>query len=128
MPRTHDLQHARHWPATITVSSGDEPLLPNCRVANTILTRMRGLLFHPPTVAAAGMLFIPCDAIHTIGMAYAIDVAFLDKAGCIISLHERVRPGKLMLAKFGARAVLELACGGAEKLQLKTGHQLTFSA
>ena len=76
-------------------------------------TRMKGLLGRSAGDLACGQgLWIePCQGIHTIGMSFPIDVAYLDATGRVIRLYFSVRPFRLAALKFRARSVLELAPG-----------------
>ena len=73
-------------------------------LATRLSSRMRGLLFTPGTDDV--MVLMPCHDIHTFGMSYAIDVAFLDAAGKVVRTVRDVLPNK-RLREPGAVAVLE---------------------
>ncbi len=72
------------------------------------LQRLRGLLGRPARwLGTRGVLAIaPCDSIHTWGMAYPIDVAFLDSRGRVL-LSRRALPARSHLRCPGAALVLE---------------------
>ncbi len=72
------------------------------------LQRLRGLLWRPACwLGVRGVLAIaPCDSIHTYGMAYPIDVAFLDSCGRVL-LARRGLPVRSRLRCPGAALVLE---------------------
>lgn len=89
------------------------------------LERMRGLLGSPPPAPDAALLIAPCSAVHTLFMAYAIDLAFLAADWSIIRIVRSLRPWR-MAACPAAAMVLELADGGAERLQLIRGLQLEW--
>lgn len=77
-------------------------------IASTLSERARGLLGTDREHMEAGALLItPCSAVHTIGMRYPIDVAFLASGGLVLSVHHWVRPGRLHISHKGAEAVLE---------------------
>ncbi|MBO4364750.1 MAG: DUF192 domain-containing protein, partial [Eggerthellaceae bacterium] len=48
----------------------------------------------------------PCRGIHTVGMKYAIDVAFIDSGGLVLKAVRGVRPGERVRCR-GSCAVLE---------------------
>lgn len=50
--------------------------------------RLRGLLFRKPD--ASVRVLVPCNSVHTVGMKYDIDVAFLDKEGTVLAVHRGV--------------------------------------
>lgn len=92
-------------------------------IADHFFTRLRGLLFRRPLTAGEGLILIPCSSIHTVGMAYAIDVVFLDAECRILRVVRSLPPGKAKAAS-GAKMVLELADGGA--VDMKEGDQLSW--
>ena len=50
--------------------------------------RLRGLLFCEPDEKVR--VFVPCAAVHTVGMRYALDVAFLDGEGNVLASYRKV--------------------------------------
>jgi len=73
-------------------------------------TRRVGLLHHDRFPAGEGLIIAPTNAIHTFFMRFAIDVAFLSKAGVVVKISTALRPWR-MSATFRAFAVLELPAG-----------------
>jgi len=56
-------------------------------------------------------LFIPrCSSVHTFGMRFALDIAFLDGRGEVLSTRRAVGPRRLAFHR-GAAAVLEIPAG-----------------
>ena len=83
----------------------------NVRLADTWWQRLRGFLLRPEPRSGEGILFTPCDAIHTLGMRFDLDVIFLDPRGDIVGVKEKLPPGKIPGRVAGARYVLELPAG-----------------
>lgn len=79
---------------------------PACRLvlAARLTSRLRGLLMSPASDAI--LLLAPCRDIHTFGMGYAIDVAFIDEAGRVLESRRDVMPNR-RLRNARASAVLE---------------------
>jgi len=48
-------------------------------IADTSAKRRTGLLKHTGLEPGEGLWIAPCEAVHTIGMKFPIDVLFLDK-------------------------------------------------
>lgn len=73
----------------------------NVRVAATFASRLRGLLFRPPSwlSAADALLLAPCGSVHTCFMKVPIDVAFIDEAGVVVRSEERVPPWQILSDK-----------------------------
>lgn len=69
----------------------------DCQRGFAILTglfeRMRGLK-DPALRAGTTVVLAPCRDIHTVGMAEAVDVAFVDKGGVVVGVHRSVSPGR----------------------------------
>ena len=72
--------------------------------ACTARSRLRGLLGHD---GAQGILILaPCRSIHTYGMRFPIDVAFVSADGTVLEAHRNVVPGKHLRCRRAA-ATLE---------------------
>lgn len=77
-------------------------------LAVTSLARMRGLLGTRRTDFEGRVLVLaPCRAVHTLGMGYPIDIAFVAPSGEIIRVERSVAPGRILLRDRRARCVLE---------------------
>ncbi len=95
----------------------------HCVVADGPLTRMRGLLGRAELPAGEGLLLRPAGSIHTHFMRFPIDALFLDRELRVLDVRNTVRPWR-MARKRGARAVLELHAGEAERRGVKVGDVL----
>src|SRR5262245_60069684 len=73
--------------------------------------KRRGLLGTDHLEAGAGMYLVPCQWVHTFGMRYPIDVAFLNRDGRVLAVHHALRPNRLSRLVVRADGVLELAAG-----------------
>lgn len=73
--------------------------------------RLRGLLGTRSLSAGEGLLLVPCRSVHTLGMAYAIDVAFLDGDGEVVAAYSDLSPGRGSRWHRDARSALELPSG-----------------
>ena len=93
-------------------------------LANTALTRLRGLLGRCGLAPDEALWLRPCNGVHTLGMLFAIDVVFLDQELRIVRLIENLRPFRFTLPQMKARSALEMAAHSAARLELKTGDQL----
>jgi uncharacterized membrane protein (UPF0127 family) len=94
-------------------------------MALTRSERRRGLLGHDSLADDAAMFIAPCIAIHTVGMGFPIDVAFVDAAGRIVRLVHRLRPWRLA-ASIGGCAVIELAAGRLQEYDVSVGDVLSL--
>ena len=76
--------------------------------ASSPRARLLGLaLLREPPLGIA-LHFPRCRSIHTFGMRFPIDVAFLDERGRTVRTERMVRPGRGLICR-EARAVLEVA-------------------
>lgn len=64
------------------------------RVLSGPLERLRGLLLTGPS--AEPVVILRCRSIHTMGMAYRIDVAFVSESGRVVAARREVPPGRLI--------------------------------
>jgi hypothetical protein len=79
--------------------------------------RLLGLAGLDLEQAGPGLLIPRCSSVHTFGMRFALDLAFLDRDGRLLSARLGVGPRRLA-ARRGAAAVLELPAGGLAELGL----------
>jgi len=93
-------------------------------LANTFLTRLRGLLGRRRLAPTEALWLRPCNGVHTLGMIFAIDVIFLDDQLRVVKLIENLRPFRLTVPHLGARSVVEMAAHSAAHAALKVGDQL----
>ena len=97
-----------------------------CEFANTIVSRMRGLLGRRGLAAGEGLLIAPAPSVHTFFMRFPIDVVFLDKAQTIVKITHSLVPWRTAFAR-KAFATLELPAGTAVALGLEPGTALVFA-
>ena len=96
-------------------------------VADRFWSRMRGLLGRR-LAEGQGMLIVPCKSVHTFGMKYDIDVAFIDDAWRVIAALPGLRPWRISSFHASAYAVLELPTASLERSATQVGDQLSFVA
>jgi uncharacterized membrane protein (UPF0127 family) len=106
---------------------GGRPALARVWRASSAWERMRGLLGRAPLAPDEALLIEPCSSVHTFGMRYPIDLAYLDGEGRVLRVVPRVAPLR-MSARPGARATLEMAAGAAQALGLQAGERLEWRA
>lgn len=94
-------------------------------IADTSKKRKTGLLKHTGLEPGEGLWITPCEAVHTIGMKFAIDVLFLDKKRRVLKVRHAM-PHWRMAASLFAHSVLELPSGTAAATETVRGDQLEF--
>jgi hypothetical protein len=82
--------------------------------------RLGGLLVLKPLRQQELLWISPCNAIHTFGMTYPLDLVYLDKDNVVRHLAENIRPWR-MHACLRARATLELQAGMLKQLGIQKG-------
>lgn len=99
----------------------DGDVLCSLQVAESFGDRLRGLLGRDGLEGA--LLLRPAKSVHTVGMRFAIDVAFCDRDLVVIDTvclarHRMTRPRRR------ARSVLEAEAGAFERWGLRVGDRL----
>jgi len=128
LPNRHEVP--RIWNSVIAMKVGGiylggELLISRVWRADTTSTRIRGLLGRAPLQANEGLMIVPCNAIHTFGMKYKLDVVFLDFADRVVKMVYHLDKWRIALSG-QAKWVLELRAGEAERLNLKIGEELKW--
>lgn len=78
--------------------------------AHDFMSRLRGLHGIDQLRGDAGLWLRPCNAVHTFGMGYDIDVVFLDKQHRVLKHVGKLRPNRAACC-LAARSVVELPGG-----------------
>jgi uncharacterized membrane protein (UPF0127 family) len=78
--------------------------------ANTLASRLLGLAWLRSLPSGHALLIPDCRSVHTFGMRFAIDVAFLDESGRAIRVERAVRRRRVLVCR-GAFAVIEAPAG-----------------
>jgi uncharacterized membrane protein (UPF0127 family) len=81
-------------------------------------TRRRGLLGRDGIDGA--LMLTPCGSVHTFGMRFAIDVAYLDRRMRVLRV-QTLRPGRMPLPRPRARHVLEAEAGAMARWGVRAG-------
>jgi uncharacterized protein len=106
------------WNRTQSVSLGAD-----IDVADTSAKRRTGLLRHSGLAPGEGLLIAPCEAVHTFGMKFPIDVVFLDKAKRVVKVSPHLRRSRIAF-RLRAAYVLELPAGTIAQTGTIKGDQL----
>ena len=98
-----------------------------CTLADSPLTRMRGLLGRDGLEQGEGLLLRPASSIHTFFMRFPIDAVFLDKALVVLGVEDALDPWRAASHR-GAKAVLELPAGESSRRGISVGDRLSLAA
>ena len=94
-------------------------------VADSGSHRRKGLLGRKCLSPGEGLWIVPCEAVHTFGMQFPIDLVFLDRRHRIIKTRSNVRPSRLS-ACLTAKSVVELPSGTVRRTQTIRGDVVAF--
>ena len=92
-------------------------------VARTRRERRRGLLGRDGMPRGSALVLTPCNAIHTVGMRFPIDVAFVDGGGRVRRIVRQLLPTRISLC-LGAKTTIECPSGQLEEIRLQVGDQI----
>jgi hypothetical protein len=103
-------------------------LASECEAADSGWARMKGLLGRSKEefLPGRGLWLVPANSIHTVGMSFPIDVAYLDKTGRVIRLYHSLPPFRVAAIKFKTRSILELPAGTLARTRTEVGDILEF--
>ncbi|HNX34656.1 MAG TPA: DUF192 domain-containing protein [Kiritimatiellia bacterium] len=91
------------------------------------LKRMRGLLGRRSLGPGAALVIERCNAVHTVGMRFVIDLVFLDRGWRVTCVVRDVRPGRLMVwGGWRSARVIESEAGCLDVDALRLCEELTF--
>lgn len=94
-------------------------------VADTSAKRRTGLLKHPSLPEGHGLWIVPSEAVHTFGMRFSIDLAFLNRQRKILKIRKDMGRRRIALC-LRAHSVLELPAGTLDRTGTEAGDQLEF--
>jgi uncharacterized protein len=114
--------HLRIWNVT-----RETELAASVELANHSAARGKGLLGRDSLLAGEGLWILPCQAVHTVGMRFPIDLVYLDRDLRVRKVRSNVYPWRLS-ACVSAHSVLELAPGTIQETRTNRGDQLKVSS
>lgn len=83
----------------------------NAVMADSILSRMKGLLGRPGLNKGEALILDPCNSIHTFFMRFTIDVLFVDKQGKVIKACKNIKPYRITPIYLKSSFAVELPAG-----------------
>lgn len=96
----------------------------NAELADTFMTRFRGLMFRKAIEDDYALCITPCNQIHMLNMKFPIDVVYLDESGTVIKTDINVQPGKICRTVNNAKSVIELKSFSASRLGIQNGDEI----
>lgn len=95
-------------------------------MADTWFSRLKGLLGRKSLNAGEGLVLIPCDAIHTCFMRFAIDTIFINDFGQVLKIYENMKPFRFSARIKRAARVVELPVGTVRLSGTEVGDELVI--
>jgi uncharacterized membrane protein (UPF0127 family) len=96
-------------------------------VADTQLSRLKGLLGKRELKSNEGLWLVPCQGIHTIGLLFPIDVIYLDAEYRVVHVIEHLKPFRITSLRRNCHSVLEVPLRTIFESETEVGDQITFS-
>ena len=99
----------------------DGEVLASLEVARSRSARRKGLLGRDGVEGA--LLLVPARSVHTLGMRFDIDVAFLDRDG-VVKRTVRMRRHRMGWPSWSAHSVVEAEAGAFARWNLTVGQRI----
>ncbi len=93
-------------------------------VADSVLSRLIGLLGKRSLKPDGGVWIVPANSIHTIGMLFPFDLVMIDKNFRVVNVKEMVRPFRIVWPKLRAESVIELPAHTIFRSRTEVGDEL----
>lgn len=88
-------------------------------------SRRKGLLGREGLDKGEGLWIVPCEAVHTFWMRFAIDLVYLDRHHRVLKTRSSVPPWRLS-GCLRAHSVVELRAGTIDEMQIMRGDRLAM--
>jgi uncharacterized protein len=111
--------YARVWNA-----SRETVVCEKAAIADTVRTRLFGLLGKRSPPEDSGLWIRPSSGVHTWAMSMPIDIVALDRDNVVIGVHEKVGPWKIRAINWRTNSVLELPAGRISRCMISVGDHL----
>lgn len=107
----------------VQISYNNKVLSTDILMAESLISRLIGLMFKQRLEGADGLLIDPCRSIHTFFMRYSLDIVFINKDNKIVKIIRDMKPWRVTWIYFRASKTLELPAGNLP-VDLKEGDSL----
>lgn len=103
-----------------TFVSANKPVWFYLIEADSMLSRLKGLMFNTTLPITHALLLKRCNWIHSLFMLFPIDVIYFDRSMTIIDIRH-LKPFRFSFPVFKADCVLEIGYGLANKYNITKG-------
>ena len=93
-------------------------------IADTLFTRMKGLLGRAGLARGEALVIRPCNSIHAFFMRFTIDVLFLDRQNKVIATLNNLLPWRVSPVYWKGYSVVELPSGVIQKSETAVGDEI----
>ena len=94
--------------------------------AESSAERRTGLLKHTKLDEGEGLWIVPCEAVHTFFMKFALDLIYLDRRKRVRGVRKAVGPWRFSMC-FAAHSVIELPVGTIDRTGTQRGDELELA-
>ena len=102
-------------------------LATDVKVADTLFTRMKGLLGKAELPFGEALWIKPCFSVHTFFMKFPIDVIFLNKTNQVIAAVRNLKPNRMTRLYPQSFSVLELPTGTIDASNTEVGDEIEIA-
>lgn len=102
-----------------------ELIVSKVRLADSFLTRLKGLMFSSRLDKDEGLLICQCKQVHTHFMRYPLDIVFLDSSLQVIEIVHELKPWRFSKFYKNAHYVLEMSANSLPQ-SIKLGSKLAL--
>lgn len=95
-------------------------------MADTFITRLKGLMFKERLEEDSAMLICPCNSVHTFFMKFPLDILFISKEYEVLYVIKNMLPQNISPFIRKSFLVLELPVGTIEKTNTEKGDYLNM--
>ena len=99
-------------------------LASNASLADSFISRMKGLLGRECLPEGEALIITYCQSIHMVFMRFAIDVIFMDKSNRVIGLCSNIKPYRFSPIFWASCCAIELPAGSIKKTNTALGDQI----
>ena len=110
-------------PLTTSQLMLDGGLVAEVEQARSLAERSRGLLGRDGI--STGLVLRPASSVHTLGMRFPIDVAYVDKSGKVLAVIT-MPPGRMGRPRLRSKWILETAAGQCATWGIAPGRVLSL--
>jgi uncharacterized protein len=103
-------------------------LAENAELADSFLSRMKGLLGRDRLDPNQALVITRCQQIHMFFMRFAIDAVFIDSASQVVGLVENIKPSQMSSIFWKANRVIELPSGSIARTKTSLGDHIQISS